>query len=101
MSRKKFGKLLVAQRFERASDSFRNRKTGGCLLGNGHKKWLYLLFRKTQPLSLFFFYVNIYEKVSPRKHDLLALCKDAGLYSELKRSEWKPTLAKLSSLYIL
>jgi len=46
-------------------------------------------------------YVFNFNKVPPRKHDLLSLFKDAGLYSEIKRSQWKPILAKLSSLYIL
>ena len=46
-------------------------------------------------------YVHFYDTVPPRKHDLLSLAKDAGIYNELKRSEWKQTLARLSSMYIL
>jgi len=45
-------------------------------------------------------YSGKFDKVPPKKHDLLALCRDTGIYEQLK-DDWKDVLARLSSLYIL
>jgi HEPN domain-containing protein len=45
-------------------------------------------------------YVNKRSRFPPRRHDLLALCRDAAVYDQLP-DEWKVELAHLSALYVV
>jgi len=66
------------------------------------KRYTHTVFMCQQAIekSIKAVYVKKFNKVPPRKHDLLALCRDIGIIDELS-DEYKKMLAYISSMYIL